>query len=115
MRNLNQRTIGWGLCLLLMALLTGSRVTAQPDMVINSDGDTHVGRLLMKEPVPAQTEGQVWRNVVVSDRNRRVICIDRYLRKGKTDGYIYVFQSQTKRFPSRGRASTHHCPITLHP
>ena len=140
-----QRTIGWGLCLLLMALLPGcgaqhrpesdrflrsvcselpfsldsvdymgsrsattlrfthgSRVTAQPDMIINSDGDTHVGRLLMKEPVPAQTEGQVWRNVVVSDRNRRVICIDRYLRKGKTDGYIYVFQSQTKRFPTYG-------------
>lgn len=114
MRNLNQRTIGWGLSLLLMALLPGCGVTAQPDMVINSDGDTHVGRLLMKEPVPAQTEGQVWRNVVVSDRNRRVICIDRYLRKGKTDGYIYVFQSQTKRFPSRGRASTHHCSLTLH-
>lgn len=80
----------------------GSRLTDAPDMIINGDGDTHVCRLLVKEKTPAQTEGQVWRNVVVSGRNQRVICIDRYLRQGKTDGYVYVFQSQTDRFPTFG-------------
>lgn len=80
----------------------GSRLTDAPDLVINGDGDTHVNRLLTEEPIAAQTEGQIWRNVVVSAKNRRVICIDRYLRRGKTDGYVYVFQSQTDRFPTFG-------------
>ena len=54
------------------------------------------GRLL-------QTEDKVWRNVVVSKKNQRIICIDRYMKKGATQGYVYVLQSESKEFPTFGR------------
>ena len=47
-----------------------------------------------------QTEDKVWRNVVVSKKNQRIICIDRYLRDGRTLGYVYVLQCETKKFPT---------------
>lgn len=50
-----------------------------------------------------QAEDKVWRNVVVSEKNQRIICVDRYLRDGRTQGYVYVLQSKSKKFPTLGK------------
>lgn len=49
-----------------------------------------------------QSEDNVWRNVIVSRKSQRVMCIDRYLRQGRTVGYCYVLQSERKEYPVYG-------------
>ena len=46
-----------------------------------------------------QPAGVVWRNVVVSRRQRRVTCIDRYQCPNGVEGYVYVFQADSKKYP----------------
>ena len=55
------------------------------------------------KPPLHQTEEDIWRNVLVSHKNQRVVCIDRYLRGGRTVGYCYVLQSERKEFPTYGK------------
>ena len=84
-----------------------------PDAEIGMDGNLSVYRTFdYEKAIPAkaptrgrllQTDDKVWRNVVVSRKNRRVICIDRYMRKGATEGYVYVMQSDSKKYPTLGQ------------
>ena len=75
-------------------------VTTLPDVEINADGTVVVYSTLTPT---RQSEEKIWRNVVVSRKNRRVVCIDRYLKNGRTHGYGYVMQSESKIFPTFGK------------
>ena len=75
---------------------------ASPDAEIRPDGDYWVCNMFDAERPLHQTEENIWRNVLVSRKNRRVVCIDRYLRNGRTVGYCYVFQSERKEYPTYG-------------
>ena len=73
-----------------------------PDAEIGSDGQLSVYRNFLYAMPARQSDDVIWRNVVVSPKNQRVICIDRYLREGKTQGYVYVLQSENKKYPTLG-------------
>ena len=73
-----------------------------PDAEIRPDGDYWVHNMFDAEPLQHQTEENIWRNVIVSRKNQRVVCIDRYLRGGRTVGYCYVLQSERKEYPTYG-------------
>lgn len=75
-------------------------VTTPPDAEINADG---VVVVYNTQTPTRQSEEKIWRNVVVSRKNRRVVCVDRYLREGRTRGYVYVMQSESKKFPTFGK------------
>ena len=77
-------------------------VAMPPDAFIGPDGAFNVYNNFLFEKPTCQTEDVVWRNVVVSKKNRRIICIDRYLRDGRTKGFVYVLQAETKKFPTQG-------------
>ena len=86
---------------------------ALPDAEISMDGELSVYRTFdFQKAISAdaptrsllrQTEDKVWRNVVVSKKNQRIICVDRYLKDGRTKGYLYVLQSEAKKYPSLGK------------
>jgi hypothetical protein len=77
-------------------------VATPPDAFIGQDGALNVYNSFLSEQPTRQTEDMVWRNVVVSRKNQRIICIDRYLSEGRTKGFVYVLQSESKRFPTLG-------------
>lgn len=60
-------------------------VATPPDAFIGQDGALNVYNNFLFEAPTRQTEDVVWRNVVVSKKNQRIICIDRYLSDGRTD------------------------------
>ena len=45
-----------------------------------------------------QPANVIWRNIVINHRAKRVLCIDRLVQNGKTFGYVYVLQSETKEY-----------------
>jgi len=75
---------------------------ARPDAEIRPNGDYLVCNMFDAEQPLQQTEENIWRNVLVSRKNQRVVCIDRYLRGGRTVGYCYVLQSERKEYPTYG-------------
>ena len=75
---------------------------ARPDAEIRPDGDYWVCNMFDAEPIVHQKEENIWRNVLVSRKYQRVVCIDRYLRKGRTMGYCYILQSERKEYPTYG-------------
>ena len=75
---------------------------ARPDAEIRPNGDYWVCNTFDAEQPKPQSEENIWRNVLVSHSNQRVVCIDRYLRGGRTVGYCYVFQSERKEYPTYG-------------
>lgn len=76
---------------------------ALPDAEIGMNGELSIYRTDGFQNTTRQTEDKVWRNVVVSKKNKRIICIDRYLRDGRTQGYVYVLQCETKKYPTLGQ------------
>ncbi len=84
-------------------------VTTLPDAEIGMNGDVSVYRTFDYQKASRQAEDIIWRNVVVSKKNQRIICIDRYLRDGRTKGYVYVLQSESKKYPSLG---TYHWDVS---
>ena len=74
-----------------------------PDAEIGLNGDVSVYRTFDFQKASRQAEDKVWRNVVVSKKNQRIICIDRYLKNGRTQGYVYVLQCETKKYPTLGK------------
>lgn len=77
-------------------------VNASPDVEIRPDGDYWICNMFDAAPPAHQAEENIWRNVLVSHKNQRVVCIDRYLRQGRTVGYCYVLQSERKEYPTYG-------------
>lgn len=58
-------------------------VSTLPDAEIGLNGDVSVYQTFDFQKASRQTEDKVWRNVVVSKKNQRIICIDRYLKGGR--------------------------------
>ena len=85
-------------------------IAAAPDLEIDHEGKVEVYRTFDKEPIARQSRLVVWRNVVVSKKHQRIICIDRYHRHGRTEGYIFVFQSESKKYPTYG---TFHWDVSI--
>ena len=77
-------------------------VATAPDAFIGPDGELNVYKTTILEKPIRQAEDMIWRNVVVSKKNQRIICIDRYLSEGRTKGFVYVLQSESKRFRTLG-------------
>ena len=77
-------------------------VNASPDVEIRPDGDYWICNMFDAAPPAHQAEENIWRNVLVSHKTQRVVCIDRYLRQGRTVGYCYVLQSERKEYPTYG-------------
>lgn len=75
---------------------------ASPDAEIRPDGDYWVCNMFDAGPPVHQSEENIWRNVLVSRKDQRVVCIDRYLLQGRTVGYCYVLQSERKEYPTYG-------------
>ncbi|MBQ9356111.1 MAG: hypothetical protein IJT98_02305 [Prevotella sp.] len=82
--------------------LNGEYTSYAPDAEIRPDGSWEVWKKFVPEKLTRQWEENIWRNVVVSRKNRRVICIDRYLRHGRTEGYCYIYQSEHRKYPTYG-------------
>ena len=78
-------------------------VSMLPDAVINLDESFEVYKSFILDSPTRQRRDKIWRNVVVSKKNRRVICVDRFLKDDKTQGIIYVLQSESEKFPTYGR------------
>ena len=78
-------------------------IAASPDAEFRPNGDYWVCNMFNAKTPLHQTEEDIWRNVLVSHKNQRVVCIDRYLRGGRTVGYCYVLQSERKEFSTYGK------------
>ena len=77
-------------------------VALAPDAEIRPDGDYWVANTFDAEPPVHQADDNIWRNIVVSRKKQRVMCIDRYLQQVRTVGYCYVLQSERKEYPRYG-------------
>lgn len=84
-------------------------IAAAPDIEISSDGKAIIYRTTALESLTHQYENVIWRNVVVTKKHKRVVCIDRYLKQGRTEGYVYVFQTEKRKYPSYG---TYHWDVS---
>ena len=67
-----------------------------PDYEVDEEGASMIWRTTFEPTHNAQPPQYIWRNIVIDKRNCRVLCIDRLLKDGKTFGYVYVLQGETK-------------------
>lgn len=75
-------------------------ISTPPDYTIGDDGELMVFRTTVLEPTTEQQKDQIWRNLMVSKRHHRVVCIDRIRNEAGTDGRLYVMQTESKKYPS---------------
>ena len=75
-------------------------ISTPPDYTIGEDGELMVFRTTVLEPTTEQRANQMWRNLVVSKRHHRVVCIDRIRNEAGTDGRLYVMQMESKNYPA---------------
>ena len=65
-----------------------NNVPLLPDYEVDAKGAVMIYRTTFMPTHDLQSADYIWRNVVISKRNKRVLCIDRLLRDGKTFGFI---------------------------
>ena len=70
-----------------------------PDYEVDNEGAPMIWRTTFEPTHTVQPPQFIWRNVVINKRNCRILCIDRLLKDGKTFGYVYVLQGETKNIP----------------
>ncbi len=70
-----------------------------PDYEVDNEGVETVWRTTFSNTHDKQPHNIIWRNIVISKPNRRVLCIDRLIKDGKSLGYLYVIQGEDDRFP----------------
>ena len=71
-----------------------------PDYEVDNEGASMIWRTTFEPTHTAQSPQYIWRNIVVDKKNCRVLCVDRLLKDGKTFGYVYVLQGETKQTPN---------------
>jgi hypothetical protein len=71
-----------------------------PDYEVDNEGASIVWRTTFAPTHDKQPTSVIWRNIVVNKKQCRILCIDRLLRDGKTFGYVYVLQGETKAIPN---------------
>ena len=83
-----------------------------PDYEIDAEGATMVFKTTFMPPShEKQPANVIWRNILINKSAKRVLCIDRLLKDGKTFGYIYVLQSETKAYSDE---HTYHFDVSNH-
>ena len=71
-----------------------------PDYEVDNEGASMIWRTTFAPTHTSQPAQYIWRNIVINKKNCRVLCIDRLLKDGKTFGYVYVLQGETKTIPN---------------
>ena len=71
-----------------------------PDYEVDNEGTSMIWRTTFEQSRTAQPQQYIWRNLVIDKHNCRVVCVDRLLKDGKTFGYVYVLQGETKNSPN---------------
>ena len=75
-----------------------NRVDLLPDYEVDAEGAVMVYRTTFALTHEKQPSNVIWRNIIINRKAKRVLCIDRVVQNGKTNGYIYVLQSETKAY-----------------
>ena len=76
-------------------------VSLAPDYEVDDEGAQMIHRTTFSSSSNAPQPPQyIWRNIVIERKMCRVLCIDRLLKDGKTFGYVYVLQGETKTIPN---------------
>ena len=75
-----------------------NQVDLLPDYEVDAEGVVMVYRTTFAPTHEKQPANVIWRNIVINRKAKRVLCIDRLVHSGKTSGYIYVLQSETKEY-----------------
>lgn len=82
-----------------------------PDYEVDADGVVMVYRTTFMASNERQPATVIWRNIVINHKAKRVLCIDRLLKDGKTFGYVYVLQAETKEYSDE---QTYHFDVSDH-
>ena len=72
------------------------QVNLLPDYEVDAEGAVMVYRTTFAPTHEKQPVNVIWRNIVINRKAKRGLCIDRLVHNGKTCGYVYVLQSETK-------------------
>ena len=73
-----------------------------PDYEVDGEGVGMIYQTTFGPTHNTQPPAVIWRNIVINKRGKRVLCIDRLVKDGKTFGYVYVLQSETARYSDSG-------------
>lgn len=87
----------------------GKVISTPPDYEIADDGSVQVGRTSLWELPTRQKESDVWRNLYFNRRQKRIVCVDRFLKDGMTIGLVYVLQTESPKWKKNG---TYHWDVT---
>lgn len=79
-----------------------SVISAIADFEIQPDGAIYVVHTYFDNAKSVQTENVIFRNIIVNRKQHRVVCVDRVLSEGRNHGFIYVLQSESRKFPTYG-------------
>lgn len=82
-----------------------------PDYEVDAEGVVMVYRTTFVPSGEKQQATVIWRNIVINHKAKRVLCIDRLLKDGKTFGYVYVLQADTKEYSDE---LTYHFDVSDH-
>ena len=88
-----------------------NQVDLLPDYEVDAEGAVMIYRTTFAPTHEKQPSNVIWRNIIINHKAKRVICIDRLVMNGKTSGYIYVLQSETKEY---GYENTVHWDVSDH-
>lgn len=89
----------------------GNYVNWLPDYEVDAEGSIMVYKTTFMPTHEKQPANVIWRNILINKSTKRVLCIDRLLKDGKTFGYIYVLQSETKVYSDE---HTYHFDVSNH-
>ena len=95
----------------IFAFKCDAYISLLPDYEIDKDGASMVYKTTFMSTHDKQPVNTIWRNIVINRKNKRVLCIDRLLNDGKTFGYVYVLQSETKEYSDE---HTYHFDVSDH-
>ena len=73
-------------------------VALLPDYEVDAEGACMVYRTTFMSTHDKQPANVIWRNIVINRKAKRVLCIDRFIKDGKTFGYVYFMQAETKQY-----------------
>lgn len=82
-----------------------------PDYEVDAEGAMMGYRTTFAPTHDKQPANVIWRNIVINHKSKRVLCIDRMVKNGRTFGYVYVLQSETKEYSD---TNTYHWDVTDH-
>lgn len=85
------------------------RIDLLPDYELDAEGVLMAYRTTFAPSHDTQPANVIWRNIVINRKAHRVLCIDRLVQNGKTFGYVYVLQSETRQY-----SNAYHWDVTDH-